>query len=86
MERREFLKAVSAFTLAGISGTYNLNSPNMKIQLGCFNRPWNRFPIEQTLEGIKGAGYSGAGLFRSIGSLEITTENAEENCQILNNH
>ena len=83
MKRREFLKAVSAPALVSMSGKYNLNNQKKKIQLGCFNRPWNRFPLEQTLDGVESTGFRGVGFFRRPAYLEINSSNAEEKSQFL---
>ncbi|NIQ99381.1 MAG: hypothetical protein GTN78_04165, partial [Gemmatimonadales bacterium] len=33
----------------------------MKIELGCFTRPWGRFSMEQSLAGIAAAGFRTCG-------------------------
>jgi sugar phosphate isomerase/epimerase len=42
----------------------------MKCKLGCFNRPWRDFSIEETLDGVQKAGFSNVGYMRHLGLAE----------------
>jgi sugar phosphate isomerase/epimerase len=62
MHRREFIHqgiAAGAVTALGpaIVGAFAVKWP-----VGCFNRPWTRWPFDQALRGIKDAGYATVGL------------------------
>jgi sugar phosphate isomerase/epimerase len=46
----------------------------MDVQLGCFNRPWNQYEIEDVLAGTKAAGYGAVGFMRQKRQLVITGE------------
>ncbi len=64
--RREFLRdgAVLAAGAAVVEPSFlcAAPSPQSKWPIGCFNRPWSRWGFEETLKGVKGAGYPLTGL------------------------
>jgi sugar phosphate isomerase/epimerase len=65
--RREFL-GDSALILAGATmaggapGLLAATPPGVKWPIGCFNRPWTKWPYADTLKSIKAAGYGITGL------------------------
>jgi sugar phosphate isomerase/epimerase len=64
--RREFLRDGSlalagAAILAHSFSTLEAQS-GVKWPIGCFNRPWSRWPFAETLKGVKAAGYGNTGL------------------------
>jgi sugar phosphate isomerase/epimerase len=63
MNRREFnsraMIAGAAMTVLGFTGA---EAGDVKWQIGCFNRPWTKWPFDQTLKEIKAAGYKTTGL------------------------
>ena len=65
MKRRNFLKTIAGIILGYSAGGCSVNIPDKKIQLGCLNRPWKKFSLEETLTGVKEAGFTCMGLFRN---------------------
>ena len=63
MKRRNFLKTIAGIILAYSAGGCNAGAPGKKIQLGCLNRPWRNFSLDETLAGVEKAGFSCMGLF-----------------------
>src|SRR5688500_3276601 len=63
MNRREFLHqsvaGAAAMTLLGPSAAA---MRAVKWPIGCFNRPWTRWPYDEALKQIKAAGYATTGL------------------------
>jgi sugar phosphate isomerase/epimerase len=63
MNRRQFIhhsSITAAITLAGIN---SINTEaGVKWTIGCFNRPWTKWSFDETLDGIKAAGYKVTGL------------------------
>jgi sugar phosphate isomerase/epimerase len=63
--RRKFLRD-GAVVMAGAAVLGNpshlLAGAQYKPPIGCFNRPWARWPFEETLKGCKAAGYGLTGL------------------------
>jgi sugar phosphate isomerase/epimerase len=63
--RREFIRE-STTLLAGAAllGDAPLlpAAPAVRWPIGCFNRPWTRWPFDETLKAIKTAGYATTGL------------------------
>lgn len=51
--------AGAAMTVLGFTGA---EAGDVKWQIGCFNRPWTKWPFDQTLKEIKAAGYKTTGL------------------------
>ena len=64
MNRRSFLRTTTAATTAlaalPMSRAFAAQKPNWPI--GCFNRPWTKWSYDETLDGIKAAGYKLTGL------------------------
>lgn len=84
MDRRKFLTTLSGLIVGLINKSCSSNNSKDIIQLGCFNRPYNDFSFEQTLDGIKNAGYNGIGLFGNPKHLIINPETADEDGGKLN--
>jgi sugar phosphate isomerase/epimerase len=62
MDRRQFLRDVTAAAAAVVPLTGTPASARVRWQIGCFNRPWTKWSFDETLQSIKGAGYNLAGL------------------------
>ena len=63
MKRREFIeRAVVASMATNILSPREAWARGAKWQIGCFNRPWNKWPFDQTPKAIKAAGYETMGL------------------------
>jgi sugar phosphate isomerase/epimerase len=60
------------------------NNVKKAIQLGCLNRPWNKFSLEDTLDGIKNAGFKNIGILRRIQNLKFEPETIENDYQFAN--
>jgi len=50
----------------------------MKIQLGCLNRPWHVFTLEEALAGISAAGYKTVGFTGPVVSADMTDEDVQK--------
>lgn len=50
----------------------------MQIQLGCLNRPWYEYALEEALAGIAGAGYQTVGFTGQQGRPFFTADSSEE--------
>jgi sugar phosphate isomerase/epimerase len=60
MDRREFIsRAVAALAVPFSSG---VAAKGVKWEVGCFNRPWTKWPFDRALREVKAAGYSTVGL------------------------
>ena len=64
--RRDFIREGAilvggSVVLAGASGPISAATA-VKWPIGCFNRPWSRWPFDATLRGVKAAGYGITGL------------------------
>jgi sugar phosphate isomerase/epimerase len=64
MNRRRFLGVASATTLIAATGPWDARGADkgVKWPIGCFNRPWTKWSYDETLDGIKAAGYKLTGL------------------------
>jgi len=63
MNRREFIQhAIVASTASTILSSNEALAKGVKWQIGCFNRPWTKWPFDQTLKAINAAGFKTAGL------------------------
>jgi sugar phosphate isomerase/epimerase len=63
MNRRDFVKRSTVAGIASmILGSTNAMSKGSRWQIGCFNRPWIKWSLDQTLQSIRAAGYNTAGL------------------------
>jgi sugar phosphate isomerase/epimerase len=63
--RREFIRESTALLAgAALLGDAPLlpAAPAVRWPIGCFNRPWTRWPFDETLKAIKTAGYATTGL------------------------
>jgi sugar phosphate isomerase/epimerase len=64
MNRRQFIEqtslAMSAASLASLRTTES--EAAVKWTVGCFNRPWTKWSFDETLDGVKAAGYKVTGL------------------------
>jgi sugar phosphate isomerase/epimerase len=61
MNRREFIEQ-AIITGMAISLPRSAEARAVRWQIGCFNRPWTRWPFDQALKEIKAAGYKTTGL------------------------
>jgi sugar phosphate isomerase/epimerase len=62
MDRREFInRAVTAAALT-VSFPSGAAARGVKWEVGCFNRPWTKWPFDRALQEIKAAGYGTVGL------------------------
>lgn len=63
MNRREFsYQAIIAGAAMTVLNAADVEASGVKWQIGCFNRPWTKWPFDQTLKEIKAAGYKTTGL------------------------
>ena len=63
MKRREFIqRAVVASVATNILSSVATEAKGVKWQIGCFNRPWTKWPFDQTPKEIKAAGFKTMGL------------------------
>jgi len=63
MNRREFIQqAIIASTAMTILSSTEALPKGVKWRIGCFNRPWTKWPFDQTLKAIKSAGFKTTGL------------------------
>jgi sugar phosphate isomerase/epimerase len=63
MNRREFIhQSILAGTASTLMNPINAGAQGVKWPIGCFNRPWTKWPFDQTLKEIKAAGYQTTGL------------------------
>jgi sugar phosphate isomerase/epimerase len=63
MNRRDFIQqAIVASAATSILSSTDGLAKGVKWQIGCFNRPWTKWPFDQTLRAIKAAGFKTAGL------------------------
>lgn len=83
MKRRDFLKELTVLSIAAGGLSLCTSKQRNVIQLGCFNRPWNRFTLERALQGIQSAGFQYVGLFRQNRQHVIKIETAEEDCRMV---
>jgi sugar phosphate isomerase/epimerase len=64
--RREFLKdgalMVGALVAADVHGVLAGPAPKVTWPIGCFNRPWSKWPFGETIKAVKAAGYGITGL------------------------
>lgn len=64
--RREFLRdsalAAGALAAAGVLPVFAGLAPKVAWPIGCFNRPWSKWPFEETIKAVKVAGYGITGL------------------------
>lgn len=57
----------------------------MQCPLGCFNRPWNQFDLNDTMKAIRECGYSAIGFMRHQGDLLIKPYSKAEDLHTLAN-
>ncbi|MEK6285015.1 MAG: sugar phosphate isomerase/epimerase [Acidobacteriota bacterium] len=63
MNRREFIQqALVLSTATTILRSNDALAKGVKWPIGCFNRPWTKWPFDQTLKEIKAAGFKTMGL------------------------
>ena len=65
MNRRDFIQratATGALTTLGLATASSTAAKGVKWPVGCFNRPWTKWTYDETLDGIKAAGYKLTGL------------------------
>lgn len=63
MNRREFIqKAIVASCASTFLSSTEVQAKGVNWQIGCFNRPWTKWPFDQTLSAIKAAGFKTTGL------------------------
>lgn len=61
MDRRTFLQHAAAAATAAVNSR-PAEARGVRWTVGCFNRPWTRWSFEDTLDGVKAAGYQVTGL------------------------
>jgi sugar phosphate isomerase/epimerase len=69
LSRRDFLALTGAGSLAALAARSlpaAEKSPTPRWTIGCFNRPWTQWSYDETLDGIKAAGYSTTGLLTPV--------------------
>jgi sugar phosphate isomerase/epimerase len=63
MDRRSFIyQAMIAAAALTERSMGRVEARGVKWEIGCFNRPWTKWPFDQTLKEIKSAGYKSTGL------------------------
>src|ERR1044071_9556817 len=63
MNRRNFIhQTIIAGTAMTVFNATESQAKGVEWQIGCFNRPWTKWPFDQTLKEIKSAGYKTTGL------------------------
>jgi sugar phosphate isomerase/epimerase len=62
MNRRKFLCQTSLATASFLSINQFTTEAAVQWPIGCFNRPWSKWSIDEALDGIKGAGFKLMGL------------------------
>jgi sugar phosphate isomerase/epimerase len=65
--RREFIResttlAAGAALLANAPQLAAASAPRLKWPIGCFNRPWTKWTLDETLKAVRDAGYGTMGL------------------------
>ncbi len=77
LPRREFLTTVSAAALvAALPASRAAAAKPTAWPVGCFNRPWTKWSYDETLDGIKAAGYAWTGLLSPTKADVFTSANA----------
>ncbi len=77
LPRREFLTTVSAAALvAALPASRAAAAKPTAWPVGCFNRPWTKWSYDETLDGIKAAGYTWTGLLSPTKADVFTSANA----------
>ena len=79
ISRRDFIRG----TVAGVAAA-TLPLPSFAAQasdptrwpIGCFNRPWTKWTLDETLDAIKAAGYQSMGLLTPTKDDAFTTGRA----------
>jgi sugar phosphate isomerase/epimerase len=61
MNRREFIQQTALVAAATAAMNFTAEA-QVNWLIGCFNRPWTRWPFDQALKEIKAAGYNSTGL------------------------
>src|SRR5262245_46997918 len=78
MNRRTFIQKTALITAATSALDFTVNA-NVDWPIGCFNRPWTKWPFDQTLKEVKAAGYKSTGLLsRTRSDLFIGFEATQE--------
>lgn len=65
MNRRDFLQRATvtgALTTLGLATSSSTAAKGVTWPVGCFNRPWTKWTYDETLDGVKAAGYKLTGL------------------------
>jgi sugar phosphate isomerase/epimerase len=79
LSRRQFIRttaagvAVASLPLASLAAERSAAS---RWPIGCFNRPWTKWSFDETLDAIKAAGYTSAGLLTPTKDDPFTNANA----------
>jgi sugar phosphate isomerase/epimerase len=74
LSRRQFLATTAAAATASLVSRAHAAPAPSRWTVGCFNRPWTKWSYDQTLDGIKEAGYAVTGLLTPIpGQGEVFT-------------
>jgi sugar phosphate isomerase/epimerase len=68
MNRREFIQhAIIASTATTVLSSSEALGKGVKWPIGCFNRPWTKWPFDQTLKATSAAGFKTTGLLTRTG-------------------
>jgi sugar phosphate isomerase/epimerase len=79
LSRRDFLSTVSAATALAIVSRPTLAADKVSATrwpIGCFNRPWTKWTLDEALDSIKAAGYQWTGLLSATKNEALTNSTA----------
>ena len=62
MNRRQFIQTSTLATVGMTIAESQTTHAAVKWTVGCFNRPWTKWSFDETLDGVKAAGYKVTGL------------------------
>lgn len=65
MNRREFIQSATVtgtLMTLGLATSSSTAAKGVQWPIGCFNRPWTKWTYDETLDGVKAAGYKLTGL------------------------
>lgn len=62
MNRRDFVQGLAGVTTVTLGLSAAIVEAKVKWPIGCFNRPWTKWSYDESLDGVKAAGYKITGL------------------------